>query len=48
MCFDYIMLKKTNTDHNEPRSGQTKVYEIGICGFTAKHAVRKGKSKDCG
>jgi hypothetical protein len=26
------------------RSGQTKVYEIGICGFTAKHAVQKGKS----
>ena len=23
----------------EPRSGQTKYYEIGICCFSAKHAV---------
>jgi hypothetical protein len=23
----------------EPRSGQTKDYEIGICCFSAKHAV---------
>jgi hypothetical protein len=30
------------------RSGQTKVYEIGICGFIAKHAVQKGKSNESG
>ena len=30
----------------EPRSGQTKDYEIGICCFTAKHAALKRKSKD--
>ena len=29
----------------EPRSGQTKDYNIGICCFSAKHALR-GKSKD--
>ena len=30
----------------EPRSGQTKDYEIGICCFSAKHAALKKKSKD--
>ena len=30
----------------EPRSGQTKDYIIGICCFSAKHAVLKRKSKD--
>jgi hypothetical protein len=30
----------------EPRSGQTKDYEIGICCFSAKHAALRGKSKD--
>jgi hypothetical protein len=30
------------------RSDQAKVYEIGMCGFIAKHAVQKGKSNDCG
>jgi hypothetical protein len=30
----------------EPRSGQTKDYEIGICCFSAKHAALKRKSKD--
>jgi hypothetical protein len=29
----------------EPRSGQTKDYKIGICCFSAKHALRR-KSKD--
>ena len=29
----------------EPRSGQTKDYKIGICCFSAKHALRS-KSKD--
>ena len=28
------------------RSGQTKDYEIGICCFSAKHAVLRRKSKD--
>ena len=30
----------------EPRSGQTKDYEIGICYFSAKHAALRSKSKD--
>ena len=30
----------------QPRSGQTKDYQIGICCFTAKHAAIKRKSKD--
>jgi hypothetical protein len=30
----------------EPRSGQTKVYKIGICCFSAKHAALRRKSKD--
>ena len=30
----------------EPRSDQTKNYEIGICCFSAKHAVLRRKSKD--
>ena len=30
----------------EPRSGQTKDYEIGICRFSAKHAALRRKSKD--
>jgi hypothetical protein len=30
----------------EPRSGQIKDYEIGICCFSAKHAVLKRKSQD--
>jgi hypothetical protein len=32
----------------EPRSGQTKDYEIGICCFSAKYAVLKSKRKDSG
>ena len=31
----------------EPRSGQTKEYEIGICCFSAKQAEYRRKSKDC-
>jgi hypothetical protein len=31
----------------EPRSGQTKDNEIGICCFSAKHAALRRKSKDC-
>ena len=30
----------------EPRSGQTKDYEIGICCFSAKHTALRRKSKD--
>jgi hypothetical protein len=30
----------------ESRSGQTKDYKIGICCFSAKHAVLWRKSKD--
>ena len=31
----------------EPRSGQTKNYEIAICCFSVKHAALRSKSKDC-
>jgi hypothetical protein len=30
----------------EPRSGQTKDYEICICCFSAKHTALRRKSKD--
>ena len=30
----------------EPRLARTKDYEIGICCFSAKHAVLRRKSKD--
>ena len=30
----------------EPRSGQTKDYEIGICCFYTKHTALSSKSKD--
>jgi hypothetical protein len=30
----------------EPRSDQTKDYDIGICCFSAKHAAFRRKSKD--
>ena len=30
----------------EPRSGQTKHYKIGICGFSAKYVALRRKSKD--
>jgi len=30
----------------EPRSGQTKDYEIVICGFTTTYASLKRKSKE--
>jgi hypothetical protein len=30
----------------EPRSGQTKDYEISICCFSAKYAALRRKSKD--
>ena len=30
----------------EPRSGQIKDYNIGICCFSAKHAALRRKSKD--
>ena len=30
----------------EPRSGQTKDYEISICSFSTKHVTLRRKSKD--
>ena len=30
----------------EPRSGKTKDYKIGICCFSAKHAILRRTSKD--
>ena len=41
------VLGSSVVDHGfEPRSGQTKDYKIGICCFSAKHAVLRRKSKD--
>jgi hypothetical protein len=41
------VLDSCAVDHGfEPRSGQTKDYEIGICCFSAKHAALRRKSKD--
>jgi hypothetical protein len=41
------VLGSSAVDHRfEPRSGQTKDYKIGICCFSAKHAVLRRKSKD--
>jgi hypothetical protein len=31
----------------EPRLAKTKDYKIGICGYSAKHAALRRKSKDC-
>ena len=32
----------------EPRQGQTKGYEIGICCFSTKHTVLKGERAETG
>ena len=41
------MLALSTRDRSfEPRSGQTKNYQIGICCFSAKHAELRRKSKD--
>ena len=41
------MLASSAVDRGfEPRSGQTKDYEIGICCFSAKHAALRRKTKD--
>jgi len=40
-------LASSALDHGfEPRSGQTKDYDIGICCFSARHAALRRKSKD--
>ena len=40
------MIYHTRDRGFEPRSGQTKDYEISICYFPAKHAALRRKSKD--
>jgi hypothetical protein len=41
------MLDSSAVDRGfEPRSGQTKDYNIGICCFSAKHTTLRRKSKD--
>ena len=41
------MLASSEADRGfEPRSGQTKDYEIGICCFSANHAALRRKGKD--
>ena len=42
-----VVLTLSVVDHNfNTQLGQTKVYKIGICGFSAKHAALGSKSKD--
>jgi hypothetical protein len=42
-----IVLASSVVDRGfEPRSGQTKDYEIGICCFFAKHAALRRRNKD--
>jgi hypothetical protein len=46
-CVMFSMLASSAVDCGfESRSGQTKDYKIGICCFSAKHAVLRSKSKD--
>ena len=41
------MLASSKIDRGfEPRSGEIKEYEIGICCFSTKHAAFRGNSKD--
>ena len=41
------VLASNAVDHGfEPRSGQTKDYEIGICCFSAKNAVLRERAKN--
>ena len=41
------MVTSSVVDHGlEPRLGQTKDYNIGICCFSAKHTALRKKSKD--
>jgi hypothetical protein len=44
--FDFDEMLSAADHGFEPRSGQTKDYEIGICCFSAKHAALRRKSKD--
>ena len=43
----YVLASSAVDRGFEPRSGQTKDYEIGICCFSAKHTALKRKNKDC-
>ena len=46
-CVMVSVLASSAVDRGfEPRSGQTKDFKIGICSFSAKHAVLRRKSKD--
>jgi hypothetical protein len=40
-----LALSATNREF-EPRLGQTKDYNIGVCCFSAKHAALRRKRKD--
>ena len=47
-CVMVSVLASSVVDRGcEPRSGQTKDYEIDICCFFAKHVALMTKSKDC-
>ena len=46
-CVMVSVLTSSAVDRGfEPRSDQAKDFKIGICSFSAKHAVLKRKSKD--
>jgi hypothetical protein len=52
-CYDnivillFLILSSSTVDRGlEPWSDQAKVYKIGICCFSAKHAALRRKSKD--
>ena len=44
--MDRMLTSSTVDRVFDPCSGQTKVYEMGICCFSAKHAELRRKSKD--
>ena len=41
-----VLVSKVEYHGFEPWSGQTKDYKIGICYFSAEHAVLRSKNKD--
>jgi hypothetical protein len=46
MVYLVSVLASSAIDRGFVGSGQTKVYAIGICCFSAKHTVLRSKSKD--
>ena len=46
LCYNVSLASTVVNRGFEPRSGQTKDYEIGMCCFSAKHAALRRMSKD--